>query len=119
MLGRYSSIESSCQNLNDLDIEKLFQQLLEPVDLYIENKKAKKLSLLLTCERKVVKKVNLPNTEKKTAPTKPINGSSLGTAAATPPIIKMIPARKRICEILCLSFGILGSNFFHKISIGT
>lgn len=42
MLERYSSTESSCQNLNDLDIEKLFQQLLEPVDLYIENKKTKK-----------------------------------------------------------------------------
>lgn len=60
-----------------------------------------------------------PNIEKNTAPTKPMNGSNFGTAAATPPIIKMSPARNNICEMLWFSFGILGRNLRHKMSQGT
>lgn len=60
-----------------------------------------------------------PNIEKNMEPTKPINGSKSGTAAATPPIIKTSPVLSRICDMLCRSFGILTDNFRHKMSQGT
>lgn len=61
----------------------------------------------------------LPRNEKKMAPTKLMNGSNLGTAAATAPIIKMQPARRAICERLCFSFDMRGDNLRHSMSIGT
>lgn len=61
----------------------------------------------------------LPKIEKNTAPTNPMNGSNFGTAAATAPIIKITPARNRICEILCLFFGMLGPILRHKMFMGT
>lgn len=53
------------------------------------------------------------------APTNPMNGPNSGTAAETPPIIKIIPARSKICELLWRSFEMFGRNLRHKISIGT
>lgn len=61
----------------------------------------------------------IPKIEKNTDPTNPMNGSNSGTAAATPPMIKIMPARNKIWDMLCLSFGMLGPRLRHKMSIGT
>lgn len=45
----------------------------------------------------------MPSSEKKTAPTRLMNGSRLGIPAAIPPLTRMMPVRSRICVMLCFS----------------
>lgn len=61
---------------------------------------------------------NLPSSEKKTAPTRLINGSRLGIAAATPPLINIIPVRKSICVLLWYCSLNLWLIFLQRISLG-
>lgn len=86
------------QNRIPLHIGTRFRQRLEPANLREDTK----TKLLLFCVKNEIFQFlsNIPSTEKKMAPTKPMNGPNSGTAAETPPIIKIIPARSKICELL-------------------
>lgn len=62
---------------------------------------------------------NKPRNEKKTAPTKPMNGANFGIMMATMPITKTHPPRNPLWAMLCLSFDIFGESLPHKMSMGT
>lgn len=120
--GIYFCRASNCRSPNRWATGKQSQQRQAPEDLKLA------MHTHITTTTKTIRNKdrfvlfalkNLPRMEKKTAPTKPMKGSSLGTAAAMPPKVNTTPVRNIIWQRLWFSLRTRVSILRQSMSIGT